>query len=91
MMVHDRTFLLQTGNSPLLRICSSKKGIPKHRANQLQCWGILFLDYDFKMDYIPSKELGHADGLSRLIPKFNELFEDTVIASLRLENEIKNV
>ena len=40
---------------------------------------------------IPSKELGHADGLSSLIPKFNEPFEDTVIALLRSENEIKNV
>ena len=43
------------------------------------------------MEYIPSKELGHADGLFRFIPLFNQPFEDTVIASLRSENEIKNV
>ena len=43
------------------------------------------------MEYIPSKELGHADGLFRLIPMFKKMFEDTVIASLRSENEIKNV
>ena len=43
------------------------------------------------MEYIPSKELGHVDGLSRLIPKFNEPFEDIVIASLRSEEEIKYV
>ena len=49
------------------------------------------LDYDFKMEFIPSKELRHTDGLFRIIPKFNELFEDTVIVLLRLENEIKNV
>ena len=49
------------------------------------------LDYNFKMEYIPSKELEHADGLPRLITKFTKPFEDTVIALLRLENEIKNI
>ena len=53
--------------------------------------GSLLLDYNFKMEYIPSKEFGHVDRLSRFIPKFNEPFENTVIASLRSENEIKNV
>ena len=43
------------------------------------------------MDYIPVKLLRHVDELSRIIPKFNEPFEDTVIALLQLENEIKNV
>ena len=39
------------------------------------------------MEYIPSKKLGHADGLSRLIPKYCEPFEDTVIAALRTEKD----
>ena len=43
------------------------------------------------MEHIPLKDLGHADGLSRLIPKFNKSFEDTIIASLSLQNEMKNV
>ena len=80
-MVYGRTFVLQTEQRPLLSIYGSKKSIPKHTANRLQRWGILLLDYDFKMEYIPSKESGHAGGLCRLIPKFNEPFEDTVIAS----------
>ncbi len=66
-----------------------KKGIPKHTTNQLQCWVTILLDYDFKIEYIPSRELGHTNELSRLIHKFNEPFEDTVIESLRSENEIK--
>ena len=33
----------------------------------------------------------HADGLSRLIPKIREPLEETVIASLSLEMDIKNV
>ena len=86
-MVHDRTFILQTDPHPSLSISGSKKGISKHTTNRLQHWGTL-LDYDLKVEYIPLKELGHADGLSTLIPKFNEPFEDTVIASLRSESEI---
>ena len=86
-MVHGWTFiLLQTDNRPLLSIYGSKLDIPKHTANRLRRWRTLLLDYDFKLEYIPSKELGHTDGLSKLIPKFNEPFEDTVIASLRSKN-----
>ena len=44
-----------------------------------------------KMESLLSKKLGHADGLSRLIPKPCEPFEETVIATLRLETEIKSV
>ena len=87
--VHDRTFVLQTDYCPFLSIYGSKKkGMSKNTENRLQRWGTLLLDYDFKMEYLPSKELGHADGLYRLIPKFNKPFEDTVIASRRSENEI---
>ena len=43
------------------------------------------------MEFLPSKKLSYADGLSCLIPKFSEPLEDTVIASIKTENEIKNV
>lgn len=43
------------------------------------------------MKYISSKKLGHADCLLRLISKYVEPFEDTVVAALRVENEIKTV
>ena len=41
------------------------------------------------MEYIPSKKFGHAHGLSRLFPKYKESLEDTVIASLQSEGELK--
>ncbi|GAB1607299.1 hypothetical protein Ahia01_001013300, partial [Argonauta hians] len=41
------------------------------------------------MEFLPSKKLYHADGLSRLIPKHCEPLEDTVIASLRTEKAFK--
>ena len=42
------------------------------------------------MEYLPSKKFGHADGLSRLISKYKEPLEDTVIASLKSEGELKS-
>lgn len=40
------------------------------------------------MEYVPSKKIGYADGLSRLIPKYTEPLEETVIAALRDESEL---
>ena len=43
------------------------------------------------MEFLPSSKLCHADGLYRLIPKNSEPLEDTVIASLQAEIEIKKI
>ena len=45
------------------------------------------MNYDFEIEFLPSKMLGHADGLSRLIPRTGEPLEDTVIAALRSERD----
>ena len=60
--LYGREFTLQT-------IFGLKKGIPNHTANRLQHYGIILLNYNFRMDYVPSKKLGHADELLRLISK----------------------
>lgn len=88
--LHGRQFLLQTDHKPLLTIFGSKKGLPQHTANRLQRWGTILLNYNFQMEYVPSKKLGHADGLSRLIPKQTEPLEDMVIAAIQAEVEVKN-
>lgn len=82
---------MQTDHKPLLTIFGSKKGIPTHTANRLQQWSIILLNYNFKMQYISSKNIGHADGLSRLIQKCAEPLEDTVIAALREEKELSGL
>ena len=41
------------------------------------------------MEFLLSKKLCHADGLSKLTPKYREILKDTVIASLRTEGEFK--
>ena len=53
--IHSKVFTLQTEHKPLLSIFGSKKGIPTHTANWLQQWSIILLNYNFKMEYISSK------------------------------------
>ena len=48
------------------------------------------LNYDFQIQYLSTNKIGHADGLSRLIPRTSETFEYTVTAALRSENEVEN-
>ena len=89
--VRSREFILQTDHLPLLAIFGSKKGIPTFTVNCLQRCAMLLLNYSFKMEFLPSKEIAHADGLSRLIAKDTEPQEETVIASLRSEMDVKYV
>ena len=51
----------------------------------------MLLNYSFKIKFLPSKEIAHVDGLSRLIPKNTEPLEETVIASLKTEMAVKYV
>ena len=55
----------------------------------LATMGTSLLNYPFKIEFLPSKKIGHADGSSRLIPKLSEPSEETVIAALSTEMEIK--
>ena len=54
--IHARKFTLQTDHRPLLTIFVSKKGISMHTANRLQCWGIILLNYNFKVEFLLSKK-----------------------------------
>ncbi|CAI2734266.1 unnamed protein product [Schistosoma spindalis] len=90
-MLYGRKFTLQTDHRPLLAIFGSKKGIPIHAANRLTRWATMLLGYDFELLYKPSACMGHADGLSRLIANNRKLEEDSVVASISIEPEIKRV
>ena len=89
--VHGWEFILQTDHRPLLAIFGSKKGIPTHTGNRLQRWATMLLNLSFKIEFLPSKEIAHADGLFRLIPKYTEPLEETVIASWKSEMDVKYV
>ena len=87
--IHGRHFFLQTNHKLLPTILGSKKGLRTHTANRLLRLGTILLNYNFEMEYQQSNKFGHADGLSRLIPKYREPLEDTVIASLQSEGKLK--
>ena len=86
--LHGRFFKLPTDHKPLLTIFGSKKGLPVYTANRLLRWGTIILNYNFKLEYLPSRQIGHTDGLSRLVPSQSEPLGDSVIAFLRTYSEI---
>ena len=89
--LHERQFILQTGHKPLITIFGSKKGLPVYTANRLLRWGTIVLNYNFKIKFLTSKNICHAESLSQLIPKNMEVFEDFIIATQRTDCEIKNI
>ena len=52
---------------------------------------VILLNYNFKIQYMPSKKIAHTDSLSRLIPDNAELLEETAIAALKQEQELTEV
>ena len=81
--LHGRQFILQVDHKPLITIFGSKKGLPVYTANRLLRCGTIFLNYNFKMGFLTSKNIWPADSLSRLIPQNTEVFENSIIATLR--------
>nr|XP_040226826.2 uncharacterized protein K02A2.6-like [Anopheles coluzzii] len=90
-MIFGRKFLLQTDHRPLLRIFGSKKGIPNFTANRLQRFALTLLAYDFEIEYVRTDQFGNADLLSRLIHTHAKPDEDSVIACVTLEAEVKSL
>ena len=66
---------------PLITIFVSKKGLSVYTANRLLRWGMILLNYNLKIEFLTSKNICHADSLSRLISKNTEVFEDSIIAT----------
>ena len=89
--LHGRRFILQTDHKPLITIFGSKKGLPVYTANRLLCWGRILLNYNFKIEFLTSKNICHANNLSWLILQNTKVFGDSIIATLRMDCEIKNM
>ncbi|XP_055522770.1 uncharacterized protein K02A2.6-like [Wyeomyia smithii] len=90
-MLFGRHFILETDHKPLLTIFGSKKGIPIYTANRLQRWALTLLLYDFDIRHVSTENFGHADILSCLINRNIQPQEEFVIATMELEQLVKNV
>nr|VZI32415.1 unnamed protein product [Spirometra erinaceieuropaei] len=88
-LLYGRHFTLLTDHKPLLSIFGSKKGIPVYSASRLQRWAIILLGYDFDIRYCRTTDFGQADALSRLISNQQEPEEDTVIAAISIEDDVR--
>ena len=62
--LHGRRFILQTDHEPLITIFGSKKDLPVYTANRLLRWQTILLNYNFKIEFLTSKNICHADSLS---------------------------
>nr|VZI15298.1 unnamed protein product [Spirometra erinaceieuropaei] len=88
-LLYGRHFTLLTDHKPLLSIFGSKKGIPVYSASRLQRWATILLGYDFDIRYCRTTDFGQADALSRLISNQQEPEEDTVIAVISIEDDVR--
>ncbi|BHF67670.1 hypothetical protein SprV_0301069800 [Sparganum proliferum] len=88
-LLYGRHFTLLTDHKPLLSIFGSKKGIPVYSASRLQRWATILLGYDFYIRYCRTTDFGQADALSRLISNQQEPEEDTVVAAISIEDDVR--
>ncbi|KAA3679627.1 uncharacterized protein DEA37_0007508 [Paragonimus westermani] len=80
---------LLTDHKPLLSVYGSTKGISVYSANRLQRWATVLMRCDFSIDYRRKEDFRQADGLSRLINHHQVPEDDTVIAFLSFENNVR--
>ncbi|XP_037929798.1 uncharacterized protein K02A2.6-like, partial [Teleopsis dalmanni] len=85
--ISGRRFTIHIDHKPLLAIFNPKNGIPLFTAAHLQRYATTILSYDFSIEYINTDSFGYADIISRLIANHVKPDEDTVIASIQLEED----
>ena len=70
---------LYTDHKPLVTILGPRTAVPTLAAVRMQRWAAILLDYNYEVEYRPSKEHGNADPLSRLPCNNPPLKEETEI------------
>ncbi|XP_039202919.1 uncharacterized protein K02A2.6-like, partial [Crotalus tigris] len=64
--LYGRHFTVFTDHKPLLGLFTTRKQTPHIISPRMLRWSIFLSAYDFSLLHKPGKEMGHADGLSRL-------------------------
>jgi hypothetical protein len=60
-----RNFTLRTDHRPLTAIFNERSGVPQMASSRVKRWALILSAYDYNVEYIPTKENGCADFLSR--------------------------
>nr|VZI04770.1 unnamed protein product [Spirometra erinaceieuropaei] len=88
-LLYGRHFTLLTDHKPLLSVFGSKKGIPVHSASRLHRWATILRGYDFDIRYRRTTDFDQTDALTRLVSNPEEPEEDTVIAAILIEDDVR--
>ena len=93
--IWGRRFILQTDHKLLVALLQTEgtKGLKPTTAARLKRWALRLLGYDFNIEYVPPREFGQADALSRLIDKFRQdNAEELQVAGIRaVESELLQI
>ncbi|XP_029143121.1 uncharacterized protein K02A2.6-like, partial [Protobothrops mucrosquamatus] len=64
--IYGRHFTVFTNHKPLLGLFTTSKQTPHILSPRMLRWSIFLSAYDYSLVHKPGREIGHADGLSRL-------------------------
>uniref|UniRef100_A0A0N5C6S7 RNA-directed DNA polymerase n=1 Tax=Strongyloides papillosus TaxID=174720 RepID=A0A0N5C6S7_STREA len=83
-----RKFTLETDHSALLQIFQQDNYSRKAKSSRLVKFGLRLMSFDFTVKYIPGKNIGPADCLSRLLVEFKQEHGEEIIAKVVTPNEL---
>ena len=64
--LYGRKFILVTDHKPLISMFGPNTATPVLAANRLARWSLMLSQYNYTIEYRPTKQHGNADALSRL-------------------------
>nr|VZI47198.1 unnamed protein product [Spirometra erinaceieuropaei] len=88
-LLYGRHFTLLTDHKPLMSILGSNKGILVYSASRLQQWATILLGYDFDIRRCRTPDSCQAEALPGLISNQQEPEEDTLIADISTEDDVR--
>ncbi|BHF64855.1 hypothetical protein SprV_0200786300 [Sparganum proliferum] len=88
-LLYGRYFTLLTDHKPLLSSFGSRKGIPVYSTRRLQLSITILLGYAFDVRHCRTTDFGQADAISRLINNHRKPEEDTVVAAISIEDDVR--
>ena len=93
--LYGRTFSIYSDHKPLMYLFGENRGIPATASARIQRWALTLSGYCYSIKYRPGKNIGNADGLSRLplptTPKHVPKPAETILLMERLDNSLVSV